>query len=417
MIVCTVGDCLLYHLYSTGIWCKVQVKIDTIRHLTSGHQDMSHQHRPDVFSGISFSGMTLPDRSIEVHYVAGVWSRQWEEDPFDSGVFDRETLVHWTQAPCGIYVDIRLPHDSPGRSLDAAAAAGFVPNPAGLAAASDAASLQGPLSALVYESILAQKSFAGQLMMAFGGTGVALEHDRTLAELSKNADAPIPLCTCYWRRFVDYRPPSGGLDVGVCASWFSDPGAGTIEMRETGDDGSYAEGWLRLPDTDKGPYMALELVEDSGVPRKGFWVRAGHRFAYAVGRPETEEATTRLKCEPGCEAIAANVGKSLKEAVIDDEASAVRQVMSYVAVMGTIRDGGAWYIESSTRPDLVGCTLLDSTPGTLACSTLAKCNHEGQTEGQYVTQVSSSSAEGSVKPNWERVWRVVETNGCELPMA
>ncbi|KAI2495048.1 hypothetical protein MHU86_19480 [Fragilaria crotonensis] len=369
--------------------------------------------------------MTLPDTSIEVHSVAGVWSRQWEEDPLGSGVFDRETLVHWTQAPCGIYVDIRLPHDSPGRSLDAAAAAGFVPNPAGLAAASDAASLQGPLSAQVYESILAQKSFAGQLMMAFGGTGDALELDLTLAELSKNNGAPIPLCTCYWRRFVDYRPPSGGLDVGVCASWFSNPtnneqddadGAGTIEMRETGDDGSYAEGWLRLPGSGKGPYMALELVEDSGVPRKGFWVRAGHRFAYAIGRPETEEATTRLKCEPGCEAIATNVGKSLKEATIDDEASALRQVMSYVAVMGTIRDDGAWYIESSTRPDLVGCTLLDSAPGSLACSALVKCNHEGLTEGQYVTQVSLSSAEGSVKPNWERVWRVVETTGCKLPI-
>ena len=361
--------------------------------------------------------MTLPATSIEVHRLAGVWSRQWEEDPLDSGVFDRETLVHWTQAPCGVYVDIRLPHDSPGRSVDAAAAAGFFPNPAGLAASADTASLPGQISAQVYESIMAQKSFAGQLYMAFGDTGVALELDQTLAKLSKNVDAPIPLCTCYWQRLVDYRPPSGGLDVGVCASSLvENSNDGTIELRETGDDGSYAEGWLRLPKSGDGPYMALELVEDGGVPRKGFWVRAGNRFAYAVGRPETEEATARLQCERGSDSIAGQVGKSLKEATSDDVVSALRQAMSYVAIMGTIRESGEWYIESSTRPDLVGCTLLDGSPGKLVCSALIKCNQAGQEEGQYVTQVSLRSAEGSATPDWKRVWRVVETKGCELPM-
>ena len=72
--------------------------------------------------------------ATEAHHVAGVWSRQWAEVPLDSGIFDRETLVHWTQAPCGIYVDIRLPHNAPGRSLEAAAAAGFSPKKWGLVA-------------------------------------------------------------------------------------------------------------------------------------------------------------------------------------------------------------------------------------------------------------------------------------------
>ena len=247
--------------------------------------------------------MTLPDTSIEVPHVAGVLSRQWEEDPLGSGVFDRDTLVHWTQTPCGIYVDIRLPLDSPGRSLEAAAAAGFAPNPLSLAA--DGSNFAGEISLaphVVYETLMAQKSFAGQLMMSWGDTtaGVALERDAPLAELSKSKLAAIPLCTCYWRRYIDYRPPSGGLDVGVCASGpVLNDDDDTIEMRETGDDGSYAEGWLRLPGTGKGPFMALELVEDSGAPRKGFWVRAGRHFAYAVGRPCNEESAAGLNCEPG----------------------------------------------------------------------------------------------------------------------
>lgn len=365
--------------------------------------------------------MTLPDTSIDVPHVAGVWSRQWEEDPLGSGVFDRDTLVHWTQAPCGIYVDIRLPLDSPGRSLDAAAAAGFVPNPSCLAA--DGSSFTGEITLapqVVYETLMSQKSFAGQLMMAWGDTtsGVALECDVPLAELSQGTNAAIPLCTCYWRRDMDYRPPSGGLDVGVCASGpILNEDDGTIEMRETGDDGSYAEGWLRLPGTGKGPFMALELVEDSGVPRRGFWVRAGRHFAYAVGRPSNDDAIASLNCEPGSDKIADQVGKSLMEATSEDKTAALRQAMSYVAVVGTIRDDGRWYIESSTRPDLVGCALIESaSPGNLTCSALINCRTMDQGEDQFVTQVSTNTTEDSTARLWERTWRVLEMTGCELPI-
>ena len=68
--------------------------------------------------------------------VAGVWKRLWEEDPLgDSEGADRDTLVLWTQAPkSGIYVDIRLPFGSPGRSLQDARAAGYKLNPSALEA-------------------------------------------------------------------------------------------------------------------------------------------------------------------------------------------------------------------------------------------------------------------------------------------
>jgi hypothetical protein len=363
--------------------------------------------------------------SVSAHPVAGVWSRQWEEDPLDSGVFDRETLVHWTQAPCGLYVDIRLPRDSPGRSLDAAIAAGVSPNPVGLIADGTL----GELSVELHAALLKQSSFAGQLHFSVGDTttsGAALEKDATLAALSKQETAAIglALCTCYWQRHVDYRPPSGGLDVGVCcASGPLNDQNGTVEMRETGEDASYAEGWKRLAGTYGGPFVALELVEDNGVPRQGYWVRTGDRFAYAVGRPVTEDAVTGLKCELGSNTIVEKVGKSLAEATADqDQRTALRQVLSYVAVTGKVQDNGAWTIESSTRPDLVGCTLLDrktqqeSSRLERCCSTLF--NRVAMTTSQlsptekYVSQHvgEGTSGEGSV-----RVWRIVELVGCELP--
>ena len=53
--------------------------------------------------------------------VAGVWQRQWEQDPLgDEDGADRDTLVLWTQTKSGIYVDIRIPASSPGRSIEAA---------------------------------------------------------------------------------------------------------------------------------------------------------------------------------------------------------------------------------------------------------------------------------------------------------
>jgi hypothetical protein len=381
--------------------------------------------------------MTLPDTSTEVYRLAGVWTRLWEEDPLGSGVFDRETFVQWTQSPCGIYVDLRLPLDAPGRSLESATAAGYSPNPLGLS--TSAAATLTTIDAGDYVSsrkkqhrhvMLSQKSFAGRLTMAWGATTIGIDDiddtdgrkafealqkiDPQISILSQSHDVALPLCTCYWKRNIDYRPPTGGLDVGICVSANKMEDDGSVEIRETGDDGSYAEGWYRLPGTARGPFMALELSTDQGVPRKGYWVRAGNRFAYAIGRPDTEEGCSKLKCEPGSSLISSQIGTSLEDAICDGNDSNVdplRQFMSYVAVVGIIQDDGSWLIESSSRPDLVGCTLLDVNPGPLTCSIL---RHQEEVQNEtYITQVSQNTGENS---KWHRIWKVWEIEGFELPM-
>ena len=213
-------------------------------------------------------------------------------------------------------------------------------------------------------------------------------------------------------------------------------------MRETGNDASYSEGWKRLEGTGDGPFFALELMEDNGVPRKGFWVRAGDRFTSAVGRPLNEEAVSILEevvsilnCEPGSHTIAEKVGKSLAEATDDQEpASALRQAWSYVAAMGKIRDDGAWDIESSTRPDLVGCTLVDTSDSALVLSRWGRCcsillNHgpmehepssriiDNDGACQYAIQyiMDRKENETTITTKSKRLWRVVEVRGCELP--
>jgi hypothetical protein len=188
--------------------------------------------------------------------VVGVWKRIWEEDPLgDSEGADRDTLVLWTQAPkSGLYVDIRLPLGSPGRSLKDAEAAGHKPSPSALEA--NGFSTMDHSSELNEEQansyLFRQKSFAGVLQYTIGDTtsGEALAKDKVMAKLAADAkdNGALGLCTLFWRRDIDYQPPSGGLDVGVCAS--EPPNAdGSIDLRETGDDASYAEGWHRLPGT------------------------------------------------------------------------------------------------------------------------------------------------------------------------
>ena len=44
-----------------------------------------------------------PGSNDTCRIVAGVWKRLWEEDPLgDSAGADRDTLVLWTQTPCGV---------------------------------------------------------------------------------------------------------------------------------------------------------------------------------------------------------------------------------------------------------------------------------------------------------------------------
>lgn len=333
--------------------------------------------------------------------VAGLWSRQWEEDPLgDADGADRTTLVWWVQSrDSGIYVDLRLPLDSPGRSLEAAQKAGITRRPGALAARGVSDTNKAALEAY-RDVLLRQKSFAGILTYTAGDTtsGEALQKDSVLADLAR-ANAGLSLCTCFWRRDLDYQPPTGGLDVGVCASEAPKPD-GSVLLRETGDDASYAEGWLRQ--SEKGPFMALELVSEDGRPRSGYWVRAGNIFAYAVGRPATGDVSQSLGFPSGSDAVKEAVGKTLTEALVSST-HALDVVASYVAVAGEV-DGDQWSIRHATNPELVGCSLIGGD--------VSSCCSQVTQSGNYVEQTIGDGDSAIA-----RVWRVKEQTDCSLPQS
>ena len=367
-------------------------------------------------------GSSPSSSSPTTEIVAGVWSRAWEEDPLgDSQNADRTTLVLWTQsATSGIYVDIRLPLQSPGRSLEAAKGAGFVPRPAAIAAnglsqeSKDVILLQSDNQQKVTDifTVMAkQKSFAGKLTYSVGDTtdsGHALQKDTILAELAKSPKEPgvLPLCTCFWRRHVDYAPPSGGLDIGVCASGPPNANDGSVLLRETGEDADYAEGWVRKNGGEKGPFMALELVSQSSSDnkdgdnssvqtRRGYCVRAGHQFAYAIGRPSPD--------------VAKAVGKSLADAVagiVSSPSDQLDLMHSYLCVAGEINSKNEWVICHSTNPELVGCKLSipagNNGEDDLCCS-------------KWSTTTPDKNVLIENFPGGKRVWNVSERTDCELP--
>jgi len=384
---------------------------------------------------------TLNDKNHKIP-VGGVWKRLWEEDPLgDKAGADVDTLVLWTQAPnSGIYVDIRLPIGSPGR-FDTTTTTAFTIKRRPEALEGTALSIAETADDEEFKALLPMlarhKSFAGVLQYSVGDTtsGEALGNDKVLAELAATENGS--LCTCFWRRDIDYQPPSGGLDVGVCATAIAASSEdGSMEIRETGDDASYAEGWHRLAGSHQGPFFALELQSENGnSQRKGYWVRAGKYFAYAVGRPADSETAQALGCHPMSGKVndaACSSGKSLQEAVtfIASEAKTDRsnndrvlsQLMgSYVAVAGEIMDGGTWTIKYSTDPGLVDCLLVDATMGPLSCSTL---NLEDSGNGKAGTTSSANLVEGSVLSQTiagtgkkTRIWKVVEISGASgLPV-
>jgi hypothetical protein len=351
--------------------------------------------------------------------VAGVWSRLFEEDPLDDEQgADRTTLVLWNQTPVsGVYVDLRLPLNSPGRSDTVGVSRTACP--------SALRAITGELNGNDYDiSLLTrQKSFAGVLNYQVGDTtenkGEALEKDQILTELCKDDKAALPLCTCVWRRDIDYQPPSGGQDIGVCVSYSTQLPDGAVDLRETGGDGSYAEGWRRVGGTHQGPFMALELVSENGNEgRRGYWVRTGHRFAYAIGRPTDVDLAKTLGCPTQSPLVKDQVGKTLEEVIksmeADDDANKeqlLAVIGSYVAVCGDIDpETGAWRISDSTNPGLVGCQLVGNTneKSEHCCSTL-KSEAKDVQLGDIVDQVVSGHG------LYVRKWKVLELSGCSLP--
>ncbi len=344
------------------------------------------------------------------HAIAGVWRRKWEEDPIGNPEADRDTLVLWTQTPIsGLYVDLRLPKGSPGRSVPLARSAGYMPTPSALEARSFSVSDPSKLSSEQIEILLRQKSFAGQLQYTLGDTtsGKALAEDDALAQLARDANGgALGLCTCFWRRDIDYQPPSGALDVGVCAS--STPNAdGSIDLRETGADASYSEGWMRLPGTAEGPTFAFKLRSENEAERLGYWVRMGDYFAYAIGRPKDAIAAQSLGCHESCHAIEECTGKTLKEAVqsiVCDLTNQMRMIGSYVGLCGKVTESGVWNILHSTDPSLVGCTLIGSD--TNSCSMLNIGKEKDKLE---VGDILSQYIVGCNRVI--RKWEVVEIDG------
>ncbi|KAL3931893.1 MAG: hypothetical protein SGARI_004099, partial [Bacillariaceae sp.] len=163
---------------------------------------------PRTDNMISTSSNTSKTPPIPPTAVAGVWQRLWEQDPIgDEAGADKDTLVLWTQAPkSGIYVDVRLPQNSPGRSKELAEAAGFQPRPEALAGTGmTTTSSSKPSAEDLLEMFTEQKSFAGVMEFTLGDTtsGEALQKDVELAKLAAAAATAttdsLPLCTCFWR--------------------------------------------------------------------------------------------------------------------------------------------------------------------------------------------------------------------------
>jgi hypothetical protein len=181
-------------------------------------------------------------------------------------------------------------------------------------------------------------------------------------------------------------------------------------LRETGDDASYAEGWFRLPHTDKGPFMALELLEEDGEAgrRVGFWVRAGARFAYAIGRPSTSEAESALKIYKGSHSISSCVGKVLSEAVssMSENPSEMLDIAgSYLCACGKINSEQTWIINHSTNPELAGCSIVGNLEKqNLCCSQITP------------TDENSKEVEQVLVGGLKRRWRIVELDRCCLPI-
>ena len=370
--------------------------------------------------------------------VAGVWHRVFEQSPLgtaDGTGMDRDTLVLWTQAPAsGIYVDLRLPFQSPGRNdyyksiSNEKDASLFVPRSSALAARGYSHEhktkiLASKTSPNLLDVLLDQQSFAGVLDCQPGDTTKtkeALQKDFVLKEIvesnsCKTNEDSVGLCTCFWRRDIDCQPDSTRLDIGVCASQapFMD---GSLLMRETGDDASYAEGWHRLAGTNEGPFMALELVREDGIARTGYWVRAANRFAYAVGYPASQEAAKALWIPPEASKIKSFVGQTLKQAMekmdlMGDKEKVLDIAGSYLALAGEITDQGEWIIRNSTNPEILGCHLVQTGDGltSLFCSTM---NYDGDNNNLVQQLIPNEDTCSTIK----REWKIVEIAGCGLPI-
>ena len=281
----------------------------------------------------------------------------------------------------------------------------------------------------LYTALLQQQSFAGILTVTEGDTTphqVAVKNDPVLKQLSSSAafcsSSSLPsLFTCHWERRIDCQPPATRLDVGVCAPQLPPLANGSILLRETGDDASYAEDWLLLGTGSSSSSssssictsMAATLVTENGVKRPGYWVWTSNRFAYAIGYPATGDDCRALGVPVGAAHVRhAAAGETLKEVlpkILQGDHSAILDVLgSYIAVAGTVttrQDGTRdWIIQYSTHAELVGCSLLtegqdgEGTDSSRSCSWIDRWDATKTKLHQHVRSENG--------PSLVRIWKV-----------
>lgn len=219
-------------------------------------------------------GAEVPDE------LRGLWRREVITAP---GFRDETTQVVWLQTPSW-YADLRVPADRPARL----GADGF-------AAYSDA------------ELIACAKvqGFAGQLRVADG--------------------------VCYWRRDLDYQPPSASPDEGRYAL------DGEV-MIEDGIHADYQEIWRRAPDSTEPAAVFRREAEDG---RAGLLVIGGRFLIEIVSRF-------------GPASQAASLTEAVEAALAAGDRRAAEALVSTRIRFAERDQGGRWTTVLSSLPWLEG---------------------------------------------------------------
>jgi len=144
------------------------------------------------------------------------------------------------------------------------------------------------------------------------------------------------------------------------------------------------------------PFFVLELIS---FTRKGYWIRVGDQFAYAIGREPSE--------------IDESIGKTLLESLDPDQ---TEKVLEYIGIIGTLQDSGSegprWLINRSIHPALVGCELVGSSakPSSLCSSYCQRDDSDPQIihqrslhgDGKRSWKILDLSDEGAVQGLWKK---------------
>jgi len=214
---------------------------------------------------------------VEVpHELRGLWRREVITAP---GFRDESTQVVWLQTR-NWYADLRVPADRP-----------FRPGADGFAAYSD-----DELKAMAKV-----QGFAGELTVADG--------------------------VCFWRRDLDYQPPSSSPDEGRYSL------SGDV-MVEDGIHADYQEIWRRAPESTD-PAAVFRLEPEDG--RSGLLVIAGRFMIEFVSRAGTASQ-------------AATLTEAVERALAAGDRQAAEELLSTRIRFAERDDGMQWTTTLSSLP-------------------------------------------------------------------